>query len=180
MSAWIRDKSLLDAIDGAKRESFSGAVWRSVQRNRKPDECSRSGGRWDDQNFDVLYTSLEKDGAIEERRFHLYRGQPFPPSRIQYDLHQINLRLNAVIAFREIQALQSLGMATENYGRAAYVERAGEYPRSQEIAEACFFLGADGILVPNARHDSLNLVVFCDQDPPPTIGEHWNMGTIDW
>ena len=30
-----------------------------------------------------------------------------------------------------------------------------QYPRSQEIAEACAFLGADGILVPSARHSGL-------------------------
>ena len=36
--------------------------------------------------------------------------------------------------------------------------------RSQEIAEACAFLGADGLRVPSARDSSQgNLVVFCEQ-----------------
>ena len=56
------------------------------------------------------------------------------------------------------------------------------YPRSQEGAEACAFLGADGILLPSARVPaSNNLIVFCEQetrivkevvrnqDPPVTL-----------
>ena len=40
-----------------------------------------------------------------------------------------------------------------------------EYPRSQEVAEACAFLGADGLLVPSARVPaSNNLIVFCEQE----------------
>ena len=40
-----------------------------------------------------------------------------------------------------------------------------EYTRSQEVAEACAFLGADGLLVPSARVPaSNNLIVFCEQE----------------
>lgn len=37
--------------------------------------------------------------------------------------------------------------------------------RFQETAEACLFLGAAGIVVPNVRTpDSKNLVIFCEQN----------------
>ena len=40
-----------------------------------------------------------------------------------------------------------------------------EYPRSQEVAEACAFLDADGLFVPSARVPaSNNLIVFCEQE----------------
>lgn len=53
------------------------------------------------------------------------------------------------------------------YGRLIYLEREQEYPRSQEVAEACAFLGPDGLRVPNARDSTQsNLIVFCEQ---PTV-----------
>ena len=64
------------------------------------------------------------------------------------------MQLAAVISFPDLEALQSIGLNTNGYGLESYADREGEYPRSQEVAEACFFLGADGILIPNARHAS--------------------------
>ncbi len=66
------------------------------------------------------------------------------------------------------------------YGRLSYLEREQEYPRSQEIAEACAFLGADGLRVPNARDSTQgNLIVFCEQ---PTVVDKRvvkNHGSVD-
>ena len=36
------------------------------------------------------------------------------------------------------------------------------YERTQEISDAAQFMGFDGLLVPNARWDGLNLVLFPD------------------
>ncbi len=143
-------------------------------------ECWRAGGRWDDRTFDVLYTSLTKEGAIAERRFHLFRGQPLPPSRVRYEVFELRLRLTAVISFDDLAALQAIGMNTGAFGLSSYAEKKGEYPRSLEIAEACFFLGADGISVPNARHESQNLIVFCEQDSDKEIEVAGSHGSINW
>jgi RES domain-containing protein len=180
MAPPIRDRALIDALEHLARLPYSRTIWRSVRDGRGPMECARAGGRWDDRTFDVLYTSEAREGAIEELRFHLFRGQPIPPSKVRYRLFELVVELSAVIAFDELAALASIGMDTSNYGRASYSEKDVEYPRSQEIAEACFFLGADGTLVPGARHDSRNLVVFCDQEPRPTIEIVRDHGLIDW
>jgi len=116
-----------------------------VREGRDPTDCWRAGGRCDDRSFDVLYTSLAREGAIEERRLHLVRGQPFPPSKVRYEVFELHVRLEAVISFKDIEALQSIGMNASGYGLASYVDKEMEYPRSQEIAEACFFMGANGI-----------------------------------
>ena len=180
MSASIRDKALLDALERLEQAPFSESVWRSVREGRKPTGCWRAGGRWDDRSFDVLYTSAAREGAIEERRFHLVRGQPFPPSKVRYELFELHVRLAAVISFNGLEALQSIGMDSSGYGMASYVDKEIEYPRSQEIAEACFFLGADGILVPSARHECQNRIVFCEQDTEMEIKVIRSHGLIDW
>lgn len=176
----IRDSALLDAVERLKQAPFSDTVWRCVREGREPTACWRAGGRWDDRSFDVLYTSLAREGAIEERRFHLVRGQPFPPSKVRYVLFELHVHLAAAISFNDLEALQSIGMDTNGYGMASYVDKEIEYPRSQEIAEACFFLGADGILIPSARHECQNLIVFCEQDTKIGIEVIRSHGLIDW
>ena len=54
-------------------------------------------------------------------------------------------------------------------------------PRSQEIAEACAFLGADGLLVPSARETSSNnLIVFWEQDSPIDMSVVANHGYVEF
>ena len=160
----IRELSLLDAVEALPTEPFEGAVWRSVCAGQDPLVCGRPGGRWDDGTLDVLYTSETRECALAERRFHLYQGQPFPPSRVRYELFELWVSLGAVIRFASLDALAEVGLGVEGYGRLSYLRREREYPRSQEVAEACAFLGADGLRVPSARDVSQsNLIVFCEQ-----------------
>lgn len=161
----IRDQALLDALEKVRQHPYSGTLWRSVREGRDPLACWRSGGRWDDGSFDVLYTSETRDAALAERRFHLYQGQPIPPSKVRYELFELSISLEAAMVFVPGDRLTTIGLDMGRYGHLSYLEREQEYPRSQEIAEACSFLGADGILVPSARDlQSNNLIVFCDQN----------------
>lgn len=161
----IRDRALLDMLESFDRTPYEGTVWRSVREGRDPVACWRSGGRWDDGSLDVLYTSETPETALAERRFHLYQGQPFAPSRVRYELCELRISLDAVVRVGGIAELAGIGIDTAAYGRLSYAERQSEYPRSQEISEACAFLGADGLLTPSARdRDSNNLIVFCEQD----------------
>ena len=160
----IRDQKLLDALEAVPTAPFEGHVWRSVRVGQDPLVCGRPGGRWDDGTLDVLYTSETRAVAVAERRFHLYQGLPFPPSRVRYELFELRISLEAVMRFRDLPALAALGLRIEAYGRLSYLERQLEYPRSQKVAEACAFLGADGLRVPSARDVTQgNLIVFCEQ-----------------
>ncbi len=128
----------------------------------------------------MLYTSGTREAAIAERRFHLYRGQPIPPSRVRYELFELTVSLEAVVHFPALEALSLTGLDIAVYGQLSYLERQREYPRSQEIAEACAFLGADGLLVPSAREmQSRNLIVFCEQETRIVKDIVRNHGVID-
>lgn len=180
-SRTIRAQQLLDALESVKQQPYSGVVWRTVRQGRDPLSCWRSGGRWDDRTFDVLYTSETREAAIEERRFHLYQGQPIPPSKVTYELFELSVSLEAVMVFNDLKELSEIGLNVSDYGQLSYFEKEREYPRSQEIAEACSFLGADGILVPSAREiSSRNLVIFCEQSTKIHMSIIANHGVIDW
>ena len=177
----IRDQRLLDALEAVDQAPYAGTVWRSVREGRDPLACWRSGGRWDDGTLDVLYTSETREAAIAERRFHLYRGQPIPPSLVRYRLFELSVSLETVVRFADLETLSTTGLDVAVYGQLSYLERPREYPRSQEIAEACAFLGADGLLVPSAREKrSHNLIVFCEQQTQRVMDIVRNHGVIDF
>lgn len=161
-----RDSKLIDAIEAIDPEKFEGTVWRVVREGRDPTQGSASGGRWDDETFDVLYTSLEKDGAIAEMYFHLRRGQPIAPSKPKYRLHEIDAQMDQALNLLDLNALAEIGIDVGKYGRLSYEERQGEYPRTQEIAEVAHFMEFDGLLVPCARWNCGNAVLFCDRVIP--------------
>ena len=68
--------------------------------------------------------------------------------------------------------LQKLGVDIENYVNM-------DYSRTQAIGDAAFFLGFDGVVVPSARSQSLNLVLFADRlEVTDTEVEHSEL--VDW
>ncbi len=84
-----RDSNLIVALEAIDPTPYADPIWRLVRAGREPLQCSASGGCWDDGTFDVLYTSMTREGAIKELRFHLKRGQPIMPSRVSHRLFEI-------------------------------------------------------------------------------------------
>lgn len=160
----LRDLELLDKLDSLDPSDYAGSVWRVTRERRDPCEGSSAGGRWSDKTFDVLYTGTTADAAIAEMHFHLAKGQPVVPSKPTYLLHELSIESGNLLNLSDPDLLDSLGVNMSRYGKLGYLGRSEEYQRSQEIGEAVNFLGADGVIVPNARLDSsLNIVVFCNQ-----------------
>ena len=180
MVSRIRDHRLLDALDAIDPVEFEGTVWRVVRDGRDVLAGHTSGGRWDDGTFNVLYTSMERDGALAEMAYHLRRGQPVIPSKVSYRLYDFTLALERGLRFANLEALAAVGLDTARYGALSYAGRVAEYPRSQEIGEAAHMLGFDGLIVPNARADCLNVVVFSDVVSPDSFGPTTDYGIIDW
>jgi RES domain-containing protein len=175
-----RDKALIDAIEAHIPFQFEGVVWRVAGEGRSPVACARSGGRWDDGSFDVLYTAQERDGAIAEMYFHLARGQPVFPSQVRYHIHEIAVTLNRALKFVNLEALAAIGMDTARFGQLSYHDRAAEYPQSQDVAEVAHFLDFDGLIVPNARWSCANVVLFCDRVPLFAMEAIADHGLVDW
>src|SRR5436190_18817148 len=95
-----RDLELLDAIDKLARTVFEGPVWRVVRETRDVLQAARVGARWDPGTFAVLYTSLARDGAVEEGYFHLARQPVFPS--IPFELHPIRVRSRKILRLEDV------------------------------------------------------------------------------
>ena len=166
-----RDPALLDALDAFDRVSFEGDAWRAVRDGRDPLQGSASGGRWDPTLFDVLYTSLDQDGAVAEVYFHLSR-QPVFPSKLRYGLHRLRVKTTKTLSLPDVPAMVSLGVDPARYREILYAP-------TQAIGDAANFLGFDSIIAPNARWSCRNLILFTEQIPPADL-EVIESFEIDW
>jgi RES domain-containing protein len=175
-----RDSKLIDALDDLSPTPLKGTLWRVVREGRDPCSCSASGGRWDDATFNVLYTAEHRDGALAEMYFHLLRGQPVFPSRVAYRLHELAVDLPGVLDLTDLVRLAALGVDVARFGQLSYQERQSEYPRTQEVAEVAYFLDHAGIVVPSARWNCRNVIIFCDRTAPAAFEAVKDHGLIDW
>ncbi len=168
-----RDIGLLDAIDAFKREPFAATVWRVVREGRDPVLGGPSRSRWCNGSFDVLYTSLEQDGAVAEV-YTLLSLQPVFPSKVRWKSHPIKVSATQTLRLADLLAVARLGVDVARY-------RDRVYDRTQEIADAAYFLGFDGLVAPNARWSCANLVLFTDRLVPEQIEiADRPSKTIDW
>ena len=153
-----RDLGLLDAIDAFKKEPFEQHVWRVAREERNPTLGAPSNSWWCDGTFDVLYTSLARDGAVAEIH-ELLTLQPVFPSKLRFFVHRIAVHARRTLRLADLSTLGSLGVDVSRY-------RERDYSATQPIADAAYFLGFDGLLAPSARWQCLNAILFTDRVPP--------------
>ncbi len=101
----------------------------------------------------VLYGAAERDGAIAEIHFHLNRGQSVFPSRMSHDLFELSVEAKEALVLADMDQLEKLGVESGRYRELLYT-------RTQEIGAAAAFLGFDGLIVPSARWDCRNIILF--------------------
>lgn len=151
--AGLLDPALLDGLDRLDSRRFHGQVWRVTWATRNPLAGNSAGGRWSPAGrFDVLYASLQKDGALAEAYYHLSRAPVMSSSHVR--LNQLFVSLDNVLEL-DVNRLAALGVDDPLASRP-------NNTLAQSIGQAAFMLDYQGLLVPSARWDCDNLVVFLD------------------
>ena len=172
-SGRIHDRLILDALESLDFEPFTGRVWRVTRREREPLRGAAAHGRWSPSGeFEVLYTSLVREGALAEIGYRLSL-QPVWPSRIEHEVHHIEVAAERTLRFADTASLAPLGVDVARY-------RSFEYAATQAIAAAANFLGFDGLIVPNARYDCTNLVIFTERAPALTLIGSESVNWDEW
>jgi hypothetical protein len=98
---------------------------------------------------------LEREGALTEIGYRLSL-EPVWPSRLQHEIHRIEVRTERTLHIAELDTLQHLGVDVAKY-------QSFDYEITQAITAAAHFLAFDGLLVPSARFPCMNLVLFLDR-----------------
>lgn len=151
----VHDPDLLDALEAIEPQPFVRSVWRVTWVNRDPLAGGTGGGRWHPPNdYEALYTSLEKDVALAEVHHHLSRAPVYSSSHVR--LYKLSISASRILAFPDIAALQPLGVDPVSFRKA-------DYERTREIGSAARFLDIEGLVVPSARWPGSNFVLFVDR-----------------
>jgi RES domain len=167
----VHDRGILDALEAIDPQRFAGEVWRVTRKGRDPLRGSTANGRWSPSGgeFEVLYTSLERDGALAEIGYRLSL-EPVWPSRVEHEVHVIEVEAERTLRFASIDSLAPLGVAIERY-------HTFEYQATQAIAAAAYFLEFDSLIAPSARFPCANLVIFTERATGLALK---NSQTVDW
>jgi hypothetical protein len=169
----VHDKDLLDALEAIGAKSFQGTAWRITRNGRPPLRGSTADGRWSPPGeFEVLYTSLEKDGALAEIG-HRLALEPVWPSKMVHTIHALSLHAERAVHLPDLATLERLGIDTARYKNY-------DYASTHAVAAAVQFLGYDALIVPNARHACLNAVVSLENRDPSLTIEVVSSETVDW
>lgn len=172
MAGRVHDRTILDALEAIAAESVDARVWRVMRKGREPLRGSAAGGRWSPiGEFEVLYTSFEKQGALAEIGYRLSL-EPVWPSRLEHELHAFDVRSERSLRFANLDQLAPLGVDIARY-------QSFEYVATQAIAAAAHFLEFDGLIVPSARYDCFNFVLFLSR----LSGGHIEVASseeVDW
>lgn len=168
----VHDPDLLDALESLGCESFAGSAWRVTWLTRDPLVGSSAGGRWHPaDSFEVLYASLEADGARAEAYYHLSRAPVFSSSQMR--IHRLQLHLSRTLILKDMATLKRLGIEEARFSSM-------DYERTQEFGAAAHFLEMDGMLVPSSRSTSLNLVLFLDRLDPESGVSVVDSRDVNW
>ena len=153
----IHDLALLEQLSAFAPERFDDEAFRATLASLNPLVPSTSGGRWAPigdarHQVPILYTSLERDGALAEISYHWGQLAPRPSKPVV--VHRLRVATERTLKLVRAD-LEQLGVNMVQFaGRG--------HRRTQEIGAAVAFLGQDGLIVPSARWDCDNLVIFAD------------------
>jgi RES domain-containing protein len=167
----VHDRAILDALENIDPEAFERTVWRVTRRGRDPIRGAVANGRWNAiGEFEVLYTSVEPDGALAEVGYRLSL-EPVWPSKIAHQLHSLLIKPERALRLDSLDQLQILGVDVTKF-------ESFEYSATQAIAAAAHFLEFDALIVPSARFPTTNAVLFLEriQTPPELLSTE----DVDW
>lgn len=155
MPSRVHDRELLDVLEALPAEPYAGDVWRTTWKSRDPLVGSSSGGRWSPSDaYEVLYTSVDPDGSLAEVYYHLSQAPVFSSGEVlQY---RLTVELDRMLRLTDTGLMEQLGIEDTLASRL-------DNEKSQAIGSAARFLDFQGLIVPSARWDCQNLVLFLDR-----------------
>lgn len=148
------DPALIDAIDAIPGEPYQGSAYRVTWKSRDPLAGNSGGGRWSpDGKFEALYLSLERSGAIAEIYYHLSQAPVFSSSDVL--LNKLNVSVTNILCL-DIAQLKLFGIEDPLAKRISYEQ-------TQSIGATAYMLDFQGMIIPSARWECKNIVLFLDR-----------------
>lgn len=147
----IFDRKTIELLEGFRQASWEGVVFRHMFGEIPPDRENITGARWNPAQIPAIYASLGQEVAVAEADYYISL-QPLRP-RAKRKIYRINVQLDSVLDLSNWETLANFGLNKESFNTI-------EHSACQLIGGAVEWLGHDGLLVPSARANGINLVIF--------------------
>lgn len=147
----IYTPEVLDRLQAVEPQTWDGTAFRHMWADYPPDRENTRGARWNPRDVPAIYVSLDRDGALAEAE-HQIAMQPVRP-RARRTIYQLCVTLAALLDLTDARVLEDLGIGHDEL-------TAFDMLVCQQVGGAASWLEADGILVPSARAEANNLVIF--------------------
>jgi len=141
---------LLELLRESAHGPWEGQVHRHMFAGYPPDRENTGGARWNPAGIPAIYTSLERATSMAEAEYHLSL-QPIRP-RVRRTMYVIRVELENSIQLA-MEDLELLGLQAGMLGSF-------DLGPCQRIGGAVASLGCDAMLVPSARTQGSNLVIY--------------------
>lgn len=166
----IHDPGLLDAIESIGSEVLDGAtVWRHMFNDNPPELSNTRGARWNAAGHAAIYASEQRETAIAEGQ-HAIDSQPLRPRARRY-VYQLRVSAAKVLRItRDDMAILGLSMADLE---------SPDFTACQRVGSHAVFLEYDALIVPSARADGANVVIFVDELAADAVFERVGVEQID-
>lgn len=148
---------LLDMLESRLRHDWSGKAWRQVFEGTPPLRPNIRGSRWNPPDVEALYCSLEPETAAAEIDY-LISLQPVPILRPR-STFGLDVTLSKLVDLSGSHDLADDGPLIVNL-------TTDDGGVSQGVGAAVAWLGYGGLLVPSARCEGTNLVIFVNNLEP--------------
>jgi RES domain-containing protein len=150
----LHDPDLLDAIERLGSESLSEfIVWRHMFNDNPPELANIRGARWNPPGLAAIYSSEEREIALAEGQ-HAIDSQPLRP-RARRFLYELRVSADKALRIR-LSDLPALGLTEADL-------QSPDFGPCQRVGSHAAFLGYDALIVPSARADGSNVVIFVNE-----------------
>jgi hypothetical protein len=145
------DRELLERLSAFTPINFDSTVFRATRRGLDALTPSVIGGRWMlPDETPILYTAVERDGAIAEIAYHWGLLTPVPSKPVM--LHELKVQIGKTLKLARADLID-LGVDWNKYADI-------NYERTQVIGAAVAHLKLDGLIAPSARWACDNVMLF--------------------
>ena len=151
------DRETVETLEQFRPAPWEGIVFRHMFASFSPERENVRGARWNPPPIPAIYTSLARKTAIAEAHYYINLQPIMPKARRM--VYRIQVTLNSVLDLSDRLTLSRFGLNEETLAST-------DHPDCQRVGGAVEWLEHDGLLVPSARTEGVNLVIFPNRKKP--------------
>jgi RES domain-containing protein len=158
VSEFAPDPKIAAGLASLETQGGPDAAWKHTLPGQSPIAANEKGARWNPPGSPAIYLALDQATARAEGN-HLVSKQPQPIRGLRL-IHRMSVEgLAKVLDLRDSRTLSALGVSAADLV-------SDDHTACRKVGGTAEWFGYDAMIVPSARSDGANLVVFPRRTSP--------------